>query len=278
MDSSDLFSNVKPSWRLLKEYINSNFSEEEINRLVKNKGIVTDLEQFFLRDAMAFLRLSILNLMAYKYLMCGHYLAWGKVTLHFSFFYSMNSFLRLKGFALIHITKIPPFCVEKIDKDCFKFKKSKKSSHRTLWNKFFEYKHEKGEIRFPITDAMLSERYMWNYDLLFPSQSMNEGAIKDADTYCQNNFLDPNYGKFEDPDASEYHWDLMNAIGYEEKLAGDLIKECITMLGKKAQKSKYKTDYVAYFQGMLEGIKSFKTKQDMKKEIEKWIQETLNDL
>lgn len=278
-DIAFYYADVKPSYLLLKQHVNQ-ISEKSIHKMIKEKVVVSNLNSHFLKDAMEFLRLSILNLMAYKFLMCGNYLAWGKVTLHFCYFYSINASLRLSGFALVHLPftdkKYFRLCIERVGKDKYRFSKLRTRPHWALWDKFYEYNRDK--LLFPIRNAMLSERYTWNYDLLFPSQSMTKYAKADAKLYCDHNFLDPNFGVYDEPEASEYYWNLMVSIGYEERIAGDLIQDCIKLLRKIAQKSKYKANYIEYFREIAESIEDFKSHPDTKKEIQKWIKETLAEI
>ncbi|GAG77414.1 unnamed protein product, partial [marine sediment metagenome] len=101
-DLASYYANARPSYDFLKERLRP-FSRDDIRKLIKQKNPVPGLDPYFLKDATEFLRHSILNLLAYKFLMCGNFLACGEVTIYYSTFYLINSMLRLKGFAVVHM-------------------------------------------------------------------------------------------------------------------------------------------------------------------------------
>jgi hypothetical protein len=186
------YEKEEPSPFLLKEALKRK-AREELLKVINRKVVVTGLDQFFLKDAMEFLRLAILNLLSYKFLMSGSYLAWGKVTLYYSNFYSINCLLRLKGFALVHLSypnENPSELfeenhlnvrVERLgdqhDYSILEFKGG--NTHSYLWNRF-DRMYPK--ISRPwLGKLMMKERVEWNYDLDFPSQSMADYAIEDAE-------------------------------------------------------------------------------------------------
>ena len=210
------YTDVKPSFRLMKETLRQ-ASRERIIEFIEQKTIVPGLDCFFLKDATEFLRLSILNLLAYKFLMSGNFLAWGEVTLYYSNFYSINCLLRLKGFAVVHIDFIDEkfLRVRVIRRDgehSYKFLRCNRGNvHQYLWNKFSELYPE---LCTPgLGELMIKDRVAWNYDLHFPSQSMTDYAKEEARKRWENNFLNANFGKYSYPDAEEYYAALMADIG-----------------------------------------------------------------
>jgi hypothetical protein len=275
------YSDEKPSYYFLKERLRQ-ISREKLLQIIKQKTIVSGLDSFFLKDATEFLRLSILNLLAYKFLMSGSFLAWGEVTLYYSNFYSINCLLRLKGFALVHLEyldeKTLTVRVVRTNKEnrysVLKWKGG--NTHQYLWNKFSELYPQ---LFSPLLGKlMIKDRERWNYDLSFPSQSMTDYAKEDAKIRWQNNFLDPSFGSYADPDAAEYYYDLMADTGYEEAGSGDLIKKCISLLTEIASNSKHKAWYVSYFAELTRGIEDFGSHPDTKREIQGWLTTSIAEL
>jgi hypothetical protein len=80
--SSKSWAEVEPvKYKFIKKSLNHN-SKEKIEGILK-KPVKVKLDVFdplMINEAVEFLRLSIINLLAYKTLVCGNYLAWGKVT------------------------------------------------------------------------------------------------------------------------------------------------------------------------------------------------------
>lgn len=278
------YVDVEPSFYLLKEALVQRASREKILQIIEQKTIVSGLDSLFLKDAAEFLRLSILNLLAYKFLMSGNFLAWGKVTIYYSNFYSINCLLRLKGFAVIHLNfldeKSLRIQVERVDlehKYRFHRYKGRKSPHEYLWNKLSELYPKLG-FTPSLGKLMIKDRVRWNYDLFLPSQSMADYAKKEARIRWENNFLYPNFGMYADPDAAEYYHDLMANIGYEEAGSGDLIKECINCLTEMARSSKYKSWYMSYFAELAQGIEDFGSQEETKREIKNWLNAAIDEL
>lgn len=86
-DLADYYADVKPSFELMKEELRQ-VSRDRILTLIEHKTPVRGLDSFFLKDATDYLRFSILNLLAYKFLMSGNFLAWGEVTIYYGNFYN----------------------------------------------------------------------------------------------------------------------------------------------------------------------------------------------
>jgi hypothetical protein len=281
MDLSLYYAEEEPSIYFLKETLGRK-PRGELLQLIERKAVVLGLDSFFLKDAIEFLRLSILNLLAYKFLMSGSFLAWGKVTLYYSNFYSVNCLIRLKGFALVHIDYIDekPLVVrvERMDeKHGYSISNWKGgNTHLYLWNKFHEFYPK---LSYPLLGKlMIKNRVEWNYDLDFPSQSMADYAKEDAKIRWENNFLDPNFGNYSDPGAAQYYYDLMADTGYEEAGSGDFIKECVNLLTKIASESKHKSWYASYFAELKKGIEDFGSHPNTKKEIQSWLDKSVADL
>lgn len=136
------WSNVKPSNRFLKETLQKE-PRAKIERLINQKLARDILDPFMLKDSSEFLRLSIVNLLGYKFLACGNYLAWGRVTTYYSQFYIANCLLRLKGFALVHLNFLDekPLTV-RIDKvknePRYRIQKCSSKPHQIIWKRFSE--------------------------------------------------------------------------------------------------------------------------------------------
>ena len=81
--------------------------EEEVSRKSKLDSQWRWFDSVFLFEAITFLRLSMFNLLSYKHLICGKHLPMSKVALYYSYFYSINCLLRLRGKALIHVRGHP---------------------------------------------------------------------------------------------------------------------------------------------------------------------------
>jgi hypothetical protein len=281
MELASYYANIEPSWQLLKERLQQ-IDRAKLVQIVDEKTAVKGIDSHFMKDATEFLRLSTLNLMAYKFMMSGLFLAWGKVTLYYSNFYAINCLLRLKGFALVHIDYLEekPLAVKverQKDKNEYILSHWKGgNTHQYLWNKFCEY--YPGLFTQELARFTIDERERWNYDLSFPSQSMDTYALKDAKTRWENNFIDPDYGKCSTEEAAEYYHDLMADTGYEEAGSWDLIRECVQNLKQIALSSKYKKWYVAFLDEVRSGIMHFGSHPDMKKEIQNYLTKTIKDM
>jgi hypothetical protein len=281
MDLPSYYSNIKPSLELLKERLKQ-IDRAKLEQIVNQKAAVKGIDSNFIKDATEFLRLSILNLMAYKLLMSGFFLAWGKVTLYYSNFYAINCLLRLKGFALVHIYYVEekPLTfkvVRQKDKNEYILSHWKGgNTHQYLWNKFCEYYPDL--FTKELAKFTIDERERWNYDLSLPSRSMDAIALDDARDRWENNFIDPDYGKCSTEEAAEYYHDLMANTGYEEAGSWDLIRECTKNLKQIALSSKYKNWYTAFLEEVRSGITDFGSSPEMKREIQKYLSETIKDI
>jgi len=281
VDSASLasyYSKARPFYhRFLKEV----FSQGDITKLEEaaRKGqVVTQdqipLDSMLLFDARNFLRLSIFNLLAYKFLACGRYLAWSKVTLYYSYFYAVSCLLRLAGHAIIHATdpdgKIFTLqLVRQHGSHNYKIMSMKGNEHKVVWSNFATlYPNLSTQLTGKLT---IEDRVRWNYDLLFPSQATEEHAVREVIVYCENNFLDPNLGQFSDPDAAEYFHELVANFGYEEIYAGDLIKEALRIFVTIARSSKYRADYTAFAESLTRDVDYFESKKETKDEVNKWL-------
>lgn len=141
IESPKYWSDVKPQWMFLKEFL-QRLSGLDIKALC-NKEIDRKLfDPFMIKESAEFLRLSIINLLAYKHLVCGGYLAWGRVTNYYSQFYVVNCLLRLKKFALVHLNSIDGDCPlvirieESSNKPNYKIQKCNRSGHQIVWDTF----------------------------------------------------------------------------------------------------------------------------------------------
>lgn len=247
--------------------------------IIKSSEIL--LDDVFLFEARTFLRLAIFNLLAYKYLMCGNYLAWGKVTLYYSYFYSINSLLRLAGHAVVHATnlqdKIFTFhLVRETSSHNYRIMSMRESEHKFIWNTFSTLypklsTHKTGRL-------FIKDRVDWNYDLFYSSQITEEYALRHANIYCENNFLDPNFELSYTSEQAEYLGNLIADFGYEEMYAGDLIKESIRIFVAIAKISKFRSDYTGFIKALIEEIKLFQCKEDTKDEVESWLRSAIKEI
>jgi len=280
-DIASYYTNVEPSIYLLKETLRQK-PRKDFLEIIRQKRNITDLDSFFLKDAVEFLRLSILNLLSYKFLMSGNFLAWGEVTNYYGAFYAINCLLRLKGFALVHIDyveeRVLRIKIERVQGTCeYKISQWKKGNpHQFLWGKFSEFYPELCTL--DLGEIFIKERIRWNYDLYLPSQSMSHYAKKQARIRWENNFLDPNFGVFADPDAAIYYADLMADTGYHEAGLGDFIQQCIEHLNKIAERSNYKAYYVSFYEEIASGIEDFGSHPDTIREVQSWLRSSIANL
>lgn len=282
---SDYYKAAEPFYhRFLKEI----FSRQDIAKLEEaaQKGsVITQdqlpLDSMFLFEARNFLRLSVFNLLAYKLLMCGRHLAWGKVTLYYSYFYSVSCLLRLAGFAVVHPTNLDGKVlsmrlVRQHNSHDYRIMSMRGNEHRLVWNTFSTlYPNLSTQSTGKLT---IDDRVRWNYDLLYPSQITEEHAVREAEIFCENNFLDPNFGNFSDADAAEYFHDLIANYGYEEMYAGDLIRESISTFVIIAKTSRHKNDYVGFLKSLIEEANHFETKNETRSEVKKWLQNAIDEI
>jgi len=273
------WSNVRPSYRFLKETLKAK-PKGYVESLINREMAPDRLDPFMLKDSSGFLALSMVNLLAYKLLACGNYLAWGRVTIYYSQFYIVNCLLRLKGFALVHLdfTDSTPLTIriDKVkNKPTYRVQKCR-SSHRIIWKRFSELYPEitSEEIgRFSI-----KERIDWNYDLFYASQTTGEYALQEAKDRCRHNFLDPNYGLSYTAEQAEYYEGLMANFGYEEGGTGDYIKYAVKCFSEIGRESHHKDWYVSFFESILHDVEVLKSRKETKDECKKWVKDALSQL
>lgn len=277
------YSNIAPSTRFLKEYF-TRLRFNDLQNAVKSNAMFkrSAFDAFFLNEAMTFLRMSVINLLSYKFLMIGRYLAWGYVTLYYSEFYAISSLLRLSGVAVVHVDDLDSDRTQRFElrrttnPPGYKMFSVRKREHEFIWNTFAtEYKDwvdaDAGKYR-------ISERVRWNYELLFPSQSGEKHAKDEVKIVAENNFLDPNFGNFPNSEAAEYYADLRINYGSEEISAGELIRQCFKLLTDIADSSKYKDSYLNFFKSLMEHVDDFQTQHAFRETIKGWIQEAISRL
>jgi len=249
-----------------------------------------DLDGAFLTEAMVFLEAAIQYLLAYKSLVCNKYLGVAKVSLYYANFHAINCLLRLHGNALVHLsTENNTFKVELTRSDSKEYTITfcKKNDHNWVWDglatNFPEYapskdQHDqefiKGFNRYSIDDRM-----MWNYDPKYLSQCTLHFAQKELQSRCDNNFLDPDFGKYAlSAEHAEYLHDLIADIGWEEGAAGDFIHLGIRYLCAIAVKSQCRKTYLGYFNNVCEDLKLFKCKEETKQTIAGWVEDAKKGL
>jgi hypothetical protein len=276
----EYWSEVKPQWLFLKEFLERR-SGIDVNTLF-NKEIDREFfDPFMIREAPEFLRLSIINLLAYKHLVCGNYLAWARVTIYYSQFYVVNCLLRLRKFALVHLNPIDgkPSTIrieESSIKPNYKVQKCNTSGHQIIWGSFARFYPKLSSKK--LGEFSIRERTDWNYDLFYASQSTDEEALRQVQDRCRNNFLDPNYGISSTEEAAEYFHDMMANFGFEEAGTGQYQKYAIDCLSDIGKVSKYSEWYCSHFNQILENIKVLEAPQEMKNEISNWLIEGNNKI
>lgn len=249
-----------------------------------------NLDPVFLFEAKTFFRLSIFNLLAYKHLVCGNYVPASQVILYYSYFYSISCLLRLAGKAAIHSKEIPKSVFEsnpklqsvkfqltrKKDSHDYVMSGLKKNEHTFVWDVFSEY--------FPnmldkeIGRMFIEDRYRWNYDLFYPSHSTEDFVLREAKDRCNYNFIDPELGKDFDDGAAEDLQDKIGQFGYEEGYAGQLIMKCVNVFKEIGKNSKYRNDYVGFFNTVCNEMELFTSKTITKEEVKKWINKAIEEL
>lgn len=263
--TDDYWRGVEPSYRFLKEFFRGQDRVEVNEGAHAGKTIAREvLDDLFLNEAIHFLRLSIINLLSYKYLVKGNYLAWSKVTLYYSYFYVINCLLRLQKFAIVHINYIndSPLTIiidRSRDNRYYTMKNIRRPQHDLIWKTFEQYYPalmSKGIGKF-----FREDRIQWNYDLFYASKTLEVYALEEARDR-ETNFLDPNYGVHADPDAAEYYHDLMAGIGYEEVGVGELIKHAIEKFSNIGFKNIFSK----------ENMDKIKSSEDTKKVILTWFE------
>ncbi|MHA1410039.1 MAG: hypothetical protein ACTSQY_07005 [Candidatus Odinarchaeia archaeon] len=253
---------VKPSYIFLKEYFRSVDREKVEEGARENKVIERKhLDGIFLNESIQFLRLSIINLLAYKYVIKGNYYAWAKVTLYYSYFYVINCLLRLQKYAIIHINYIndSPLTIV-IDRSSndkyYTMKNCRGNQHDLIWKTFERY--YRNLITEGIGTFFRDERTMWNYDLFYASQTLDKYCLDRSKIIWRTNFIDPNYYLSKgDPEADEYYYDLMADTGFEEAGAWDLIQYALEKFSN--------IELRGTLTGILDDISKIESSEDVKK-------------
>jgi len=277
---TNYWAKIRPSYTFLKETLQA-MPREEIEKLINQKVSRDLFDPLMLRDSSEFLRLSVINLLGYKYLVCGNYLAWGRVTIYYSQFYVVNCLLRLKGFALAHLNFFDgkPLTI-RIDRvrgePKYRVQKCSSGAHQIIWKRFSELYPDLSSEE--IGRFSIIKRIDWNYDLFYASQTTGGYALEEAKDRCQHNFLNPKYGLSSSAEQAEYYENLMANFGYEEAGTGDYIKYAIKCFSEIGKVSKYKDWYTSFFGSILHDIDVLKSKEETKDECEKWVNNALSRL
>lgn len=274
--------------RFFQEIFSEGKKFDELKHDVDNKRTLYNsnfFDSIYLYESFQFLKRSMINLMAYRHLLAGNHLPMAKVCLYYSYFDSANCLLRIRGFALVHISETPRnfddaprqlrFIVTQHENHTFSLSRSGKNEHQLVWNifrDFFPNLSSKSDVTWYTQD-----RYEWNYSLLRISSAIRliEQEIRDRN---ENNFLDPNFFNAYTSGESEYKVDLFSNYGYEEYRAGTLIQEGIKLLGDIAKASKYKKDYLKLFSELKQAVNFVDGNQNTKFEINRWLDNALSEL
>ena len=259
--------------------------EEEVSRKSKLDSQWRWFDSVFLFEAITFLRLSMFNLLSYKHLICGKHLPMSKVALYYSYFYSINCLLRLRGKALIHVRGIPEQILDDVppkqvtfqliqhENHTFSLDTFGKNEHEFVWNDFyclFQNLSHKDTGRF-----FTQDRYDWNYGLLYPSQATDEFTQHEIEARCNENFLDPQFENVENEGLAEYRHDLIANYGYEEAYAGDLIKKGLEILVIIGKESNHKLKYLELLTKIRNDIDKVKSSENTKNEIKRWLDDSI---
>ena len=275
---SSYWSDVQPTVLFLKETFQKykrSVIESGLGKLIDRK----EIDPFMINEASEFLRLSIINSLAYKRLVCGNYLAWGRVTAYYSQFYIANCLLRLKGFALVHLdfvedqSSITVTFVKPREKPHYIMQKCKAGGHDMVWNNFAKmYPNLCNEV---VGKFYIKERTDWNYDLFYASQSTNKYALRHSQIRCQYNFLDPHFRSSSTPEEAEHFDHIISSAGIEEIGTGHYQKYAIEKLSAISKDSKHSDWYRSFFSKILEDIEIVDSPKSMKEVISLWFQEAI---
>lgn len=255
---------VKPSYMFLKEHLRGK-KREVVESWIGDKIDRNELDPYVINEAYNFLKLSIINLLAYKHLVCSNYLAWAKVALYYSYFYIINSLLRLQKFAIVHINYVDDRPLTIIidrcqDRKYYNIKNARGNQHDLIWKTFEQYyPHLMSE---GIGKLFREDRTEWNYDLFYMAQSTMKHAIEEAETRCKHNYISPVYGMSHNPEAEEYFADIMSNIGWEEAGVGELIEYTI---------DEFKKIGYTGFCDILQDLKTVEAPDTTKDVIRSWL-------
>lgn len=265
----EYWKGVEQSSRFLKRFF-LRLDREKVEEGAKAGNLIQRdvLDGYFLNEAIQFLRLSIINLLSYKHLLKGNYYAWSKVTLYYSYFYSINCLLRLQKYAIVHINYFgQPQLVIAIDR-CrdnryYVMRNTRGNEHDLIWKTYERYYPEL--INEGIGKFFRDERTRWNYDLFYASQTLDTYSLQRAEIRWHTNFIDPDYNRSRgSPEADEYYYELMADTGFEEAGAWDIIRHALEKFCNIGLKDIF--DQIKY------DIDKIESSEDTKRVILNWIE------
>jgi len=280
--SAKSWSDVRPDYRFLKEILQQR-KKAEIEAMYGKEALLSVFDPFMINEAVEYLNLSMINLLAYKRLVCGKYLAWGKVTLYYSQFYVLNCLLRLRRYALVHLdfinenSSLMIKIIKPRNSPNYRIEKCITGGHENTWDmfaqKYPEFASKDKEMAKSLGRFSISERENWNYDLFYASQNTDKFPLIEAEKRCENNFLDPDYDKKHSGSEGEaqYFGDLMADIGWEEAGTGQYQQFAINSLEEIGKNSKYRDWYSEHLTQVLKSVKLVESSEEMKKEMAEWL-------
>ena len=281
---ANYFKDIEPSkHRLLKDVLRR-ITDDDYDDIFSKKLLVPNLDSFIIKDAFEYFRLAIINLMSYKHLIYGNYLAWANVTSYYSLFYSMNFFLRMHGFAVVNVERFSgnnmttlTFKIEREwNQHAYRFERYG-AKHQIMWKRFHELCPNlcsKG-----LGSAVTSERAAWNYDLHYPSQARDDHAKQDIEYRRDYNFLDKSFvSQYQNPKAQEYWHEFFISHGIEEAGPGDYIDRSLEYTVAIAQKSQFSSWYESFLHTLVNDIRFFRASADLKRELLSRVNDAISQL
>lgn len=287
---ADYYRNVSPQTdgRYLKDVL-ARVPREQLRAAVDGREPISQLDSYFLHEAQDFLKVGLVHLQGYKYLMGGGYRAWAYVTLYYSYFHAANCMLRLAGKAIVHVT----WPEDRLKQDAkaervdlilerstrgreYQFKGLRGNEHTTMFNMFVQ--------AFPSLIAsehvasILEERVQENYELRFPSQDGRDHALNEADTMYSHDFANPEYGSGWSYGAQEYLGDWFASSGYKVAASAEWLRACIEALTEIGRVSDYRPLYAQYFEMLKTELGNLKTKESLGALIQSWLQQGVDRL
>jgi len=273
--TDEYWKGVKQSFRFLKEFFLGEDREKVKEGAKAGKLIQRNaLDGYFLNEAIQFLRLSIINLLSYKYILKGNYYAWAKVTLYYSYFYAINCLLRLQKYAIVHINYFGEsqlvIAIDRCrDNRYYTMRTCGRNQHDLIWKTFEQYYPDL--ISEGIGKFFRDERMRWNYDLFYASQTLDEYSIDYAQTRLRTNFIDPDYFRSRGSiDADEYYSELMADTGFEEVGAWNFIQHALEKFSNIGSKE--------VLTNILDDISKIDSSQDMKEVIISMISDLISSM
>jgi len=282
------YSDVRPTYDYLKEVLVRVPRDELSSRLLLDRQ---PLDGVFIHESWDFMKLALVNFMAYKYLMGGGYSSWGNVTLYYSNFYAANCLLRLAGKAVVHVTWISadsllsphtkPDRLDLIlerasDGSTYHRKNLRGAEHQVVFNLFSQA--FPGMLPKHTGDYIRGERVRENYDLLYPSQEASAHALDRARDMYQHDFADPDYDKNWPGEAQEYLGNIYSSYGWKEAYSAEWLRTCIDTITAIGQRSNHRPSYRLYFQQLMVELPKVQTKTSTASIVFSWIQEALRKL